>query len=281
MEPILNREYLETLAADEAAWERMVSTPGEITRAGSEGPPLIYGGHHMKRSEAIDMLAASLALAQGQMEGALKASANPFYKSKYADLASVWTACRAALSANGLSVVQSPRCQSVADVPEVVVTTLLMHISGQWIEDDLSMWPKDNTPQSIGSCISYARRYALAAMVGVYQADDDAETAQGRGSHTEEPDPGQQIVNQYFDDLVQAIKANDVNLARNRWNELNALGTTNQVWRLLNTKQKASLREILQVTQALAQQEKPAEPSTGIAGKPDEGEIPYEPAKKE
>ena len=135
----------------------------------------------MKRSESIEQLAAALAVAQGQMGGALKASENPFFQSKYADLKSVWEACRKPLSDNGLSVAQTPAVRE-ANGYEVVVTTLLMHLSGQWIENELSMWPKDSTPQAIGSCISYARRYALASLVGVYQADDDAESAQSRAS---------------------------------------------------------------------------------------------------
>ena len=184
------------------------------------------------------------------MEGALKASANPFFKSKYADLKSVWEACRAPLSENNLAVVQTARCehptqevnelskmaQGVGLPPAVIVTTLLMHNSGQWIESELAMWPKDNTPQAIGSCISYARRYALAAMVGVYQADDDAERAEGRTSPSEDTGAGQQILNEYLADLVNAIKANDLDTARARWNELNVMGTTQEVWRVLNTK---------------------------------------------
>lgn len=75
----------------------------------------------------------------------------------------------------------------------VTVTTLLAHASGQWISSDLTMtaqrqikdgggWEKLDTPQAIGSCITYARRYALAAMAGVAPEDDDAEGAQGRRS---------------------------------------------------------------------------------------------------
>jgi len=61
-----------------------------------------------EQSEQINELATALAKAQGKITGALKDSANPFYKSRYADLASVWDACRAALSENGLAVVQFP-----------------------------------------------------------------------------------------------------------------------------------------------------------------------------
>lgn len=224
----------------------------------------------MKHSDALDTLAEALAKAQGQMEGALKASTNPFFKSKYADLKSVWEACRKPLSDNALSVVQTVRCEwaggagkDVAALaaavnertqpPAVIVTTLLMHASGQWIEEELAMWPRENSPQAIGTCASYARRYALAGMVGVYQEDDDANRASGHEEKIADS------LNDYFTDLVTAIKDNNVELARKRWNELNTLGSTAEVWRVLNTKQKAAMRALLQQTQAAPAQREPGE----------------------
>jgi hypothetical protein len=144
-----------------------------------------YGAEVMQHSEQIDQLATALAAAQGVMGGALKDSANPFFKSKYADLESVWTACRKALSENGLAVIQTT---GVADSGGVCVTTVLAHKSGQWIRDTLPVNAKDNTPQGIGSAITYARRYALASIVGVYQTDDDAEAAHGRGTQPQQQD---------------------------------------------------------------------------------------------
>lgn len=132
----------------------------------------------MQTSEHVNELAAALAKAQGVMGGALKDSANPFFKSKYADLESVWSACRKALSENGLAVVQT----TSGIENGVAVTTLLVHSSGQWIKDTLPLYPKDQSPQGMGSAITYGRRYALAAMAGVYQTDDDAEAAHGRGN---------------------------------------------------------------------------------------------------
>jgi ERF superfamily len=130
----------------------------------------------MQTSEQINELATALAKAQGAMGGALKDSANPFFKSKYADLESVWNACRKALSENGLSVIQT----TSAAEHGVAITTMLAHSSGQWIRDTLALQPKDMAPQGMGSAITYGRRYALAAIVGVYQTDDDGEAAHGR-----------------------------------------------------------------------------------------------------
>lgn len=131
----------------------------------------------MERSEQINEIAAALAKAQGAMEGAAKDSANPFFKSKYADLASVWGACRGPLAENGIAVIQSPS----TDGPLVTVRTLLVHSGGQWFSNDLSAMAKDDSPQAIGSIVTYLRRYSLQSLVGVAPEDDDAEAAQGRG----------------------------------------------------------------------------------------------------
>lgn len=130
----------------------------------------------MTTSDQIHEIAAALAKAQGQMEGAVKDAANPFFKSKYADLASVWDACRKPLTDNGLAVVQSPS----ADGLRVSVDTLLTHTSGQWMRGTVSVTAKEDSPQAVGSCITYLRRYALQSFAGVAPEDDDAEAAEGR-----------------------------------------------------------------------------------------------------
>lgn len=130
----------------------------------------------MEASEQINELATALAKTQGSISGAKKDAANPFFKSTYADLEAVWSACRDALSRNGLSVIQTVTTSD----ERVGVTTMLAHSSGQWVRDTMLLTPKDSGPQAMGSCISYGRRYALAAIVGVYQTDDDAEAAHGR-----------------------------------------------------------------------------------------------------
>lgn len=131
----------------------------------------------MKHSEQINEIAAALAVAQGQIKGAKKDSANPFFKSKYADLASVSEACRMQLSQAGIAVVQSP-----SSTPDGIVSveTMLIHASGQWMSEVLSVKPKDDGPQALGSVITYLRRYALAAFAGVAPEDDDGEAAEAR-----------------------------------------------------------------------------------------------------
>lgn len=132
----------------------------------------------MTHSEAINEIATALAKAQAAIEGAIKDKKNPHLQSTYADLSSVWDACRKPLADNGLSVAQG----SEVIEGRVAVTTMLMHTSGQWLQNVLSLRPTKDDPQGIGSCITYARRYSLSSMVGVAPADDDAEAASAPAS---------------------------------------------------------------------------------------------------
>lgn len=147
-------------------------------------------------SPTLGKLAEALSKAQGAMSGALKDSTNPFFKSRYADLESVWSACRKALADNELSVIQTTDYDA-----GVRVITTLVHSSGEWIRGTLPIMAKDETPQGIGSAITYARRYALAAIVGVYQTDDDAEAAQE--AHRRSVDPR---IKEYVDRLNKAFE---------------------------------------------------------------------------
>lgn len=130
----------------------------------------------MRHSDQIDQIVKALSAAQGAMKGAKKDSSNNHFNRRYADLSSVWEACREALTANGLAVVQSA---SNVD-GGVRVSSMLAHVSGQWIADDLIVPVRDAGPQALGSAITYGRRYSLAALVGVAPEDDDAEAAEAR-----------------------------------------------------------------------------------------------------
>lgn len=131
----------------------------------------------MQKSETIGEIGKALAIAQGKIEGAKKDSENPFFKSKYADLAAVWDACRGPLSENGIAVVQTPRTEILENATVIFVGTLLIHSSGEWISEELSAIPVKDDPQGIGSCVTYLRRYALSAFTGVAPEDDDGNAA--------------------------------------------------------------------------------------------------------
>jgi len=126
----------------------------------------------MCRSETIGELATALAKFQGALEGVAKNSKG--YGYDYADLAAVLDAVRPHLAENGLSVVQSP-VETEGD--GVALQTTLLHSSGEWLSSTFAM-PVErgkgmSAAQSVGSVITYARRYALAACRGVAQTDDD------------------------------------------------------------------------------------------------------------
>lgn len=131
---------------------------------------------NVRMSSTVGKLAEALSKAQGQIRGALKDSSNPFFKSKYADLASVLEAFREPFSSNGLALVQIPGNSPTG----VAVETILMHSSGEWVSGVISVKPAKDDAQGLGSVITYLRRYSAAAFSGVAQIDDDGEAAVGR-----------------------------------------------------------------------------------------------------
>ncbi len=126
-----------------------------------------------EQEKPVNEIAAALAKAQGQITYAKKDALNPHFKSRYADLASIWEAIRLPLSINGIAVVQEVTTKETS----VTVRTRLVHSSGQEFSSACTFPVAQQTPQAFGSAITYAKRYALAAMVGVAQDDDDANAA--------------------------------------------------------------------------------------------------------
>lgn len=116
------------------------------------------------------------------MESAKKDSSNPFFKNKYADLASVVDAIKKPFSQNGLAYTQDAGCDETG---YVAVETTIMHESGEWKSSILRMRPVKDDPQGIGSCITYARRYGLQCAAGVPADDDDGNAASGNGEKKE------------------------------------------------------------------------------------------------
>ena len=131
------------------------------------------------QSPSIDKLIEGLAKAQGEFKPILKDTQNPFFKSKYADLATIIAATQPALSKHGLSVMQLPR----VDAHQARVKTILAHSSGQWVSTELMLPAAQGSKfdaQTVGSALTYARRYALQAILGVAaDVDDDGNAAAG------------------------------------------------------------------------------------------------------
>ena len=130
----------------------------------------------MNRSESIKELATALNKAQSEMSGAKKKADNPFFKSKYADLAEVIQCIKEPFMNNGLSYSQFP----IATDGFAGVETIIMHNSGEWISNELLLKCSKNDPQGMGSGITYARRYSLQSACGLPSEDDDGNAATSR-----------------------------------------------------------------------------------------------------
>lgn len=178
----------------------------------------------MKTSDTLNELATALAKAQGEMKNATLNKENPFFKSRYADLASVRDTITPALTKNGLSIVQilAPENGSL------MVSTRLIHSSGQWIESLFPIISDTNKPQVMGSAISYARRYSLAAICNIAtEDDDDANAAQEHGKKAPEtrnvngtPGASKAKSREPFDKLIKEMRQAQTVEALKEWAKL-------------------------------------------------------------
>jgi hypothetical protein len=128
----------------------------------------------MRTSESISKISAALLAAQKSITFASKDATNPHFKNKYADLPAVIEAIKGPLNDAGIAFMQTP---SESGSGTLTLTTRLMHESGEWIEDTATIPLPKNDPQGYGSAMTYGRRYALAAITGLYQDDDDGNAA--------------------------------------------------------------------------------------------------------
>lgn len=111
----------------------------------------------------------ALVKAIGELQNVAKTAANPYFKSKYAPLDSIIEATRPVLLKHGLAISQTPVFQEGC----AGVATTILHKSGYSTTSTLLLPMKDQSPQGVGSAITYARRYALAAVLGIASEDDD------------------------------------------------------------------------------------------------------------
>jgi len=130
----------------------------------------------MQKSESISKLISALAVAQADFDPILKDKDNPFFHSKYADLASVIAATQPALLKNGLVVSQFP----VAEDGRVGVLTILAHTSGEFIAESYALPIAKQDAQTGVGAVTYARRASYSGVIGVAAVDDDGNTAAGR-----------------------------------------------------------------------------------------------------
>jgi len=126
----------------------------------------VYNGE----SKELNKLFEALSKAQSEMETAKTDRTNPFFKSKYADFPSVVRASRPYLTKNGICVIQRTR---TTGEDRVFLFTRLCHSSGQWIESSIVVKPTKPDIQSMGSYLTYLKRYLYAAITGVVSSDED------------------------------------------------------------------------------------------------------------
>jgi ERF superfamily len=131
----------------------------------------------VRRSASIGQIAEALAKASLEFEEVAKDTQNPFYKSRYADLAALIRATRPFLGKHSLVVTQFPLMAG----NRAGATTLIIHKSGEWMESDLTLPIAKADAQGSGSAITYARRYAYQGILNVAgEDDDDGNAASGK-----------------------------------------------------------------------------------------------------
>jgi len=134
-------------------------------------------------------LYTALAKAQAEMSNVIKDSANPHFRSKFASLAAVRDVVIPALSAQGISIVQMP---GNTEDGRVSIRTMLLHESGTLDCGTVATTVTvrgGNEAQALGSALTYLRRYALSAIAGVAQEDDDGNASgpSGRSQQRQRP----------------------------------------------------------------------------------------------
>lgn len=159
-------------------------------------------------SPSIAQLTKALAAAQQLMGPALKDAINGGFKTTYANLASVWSAWRAHGPAQGLAILQITK--NVGD-GAVTVRTILSHTSGEWIASELTMPVAKRDAHGVGSALTYCRRYALSALVGIApDDDDDGNAAANVDRRTQnEPPPRPQQREQSAPSRERSVEATD------------------------------------------------------------------------
>lgn len=117
----------------------------------------------------------ALAKAIAEMRDPKASSENNHFGNKYADLGEVLDCVREPLQKNGLLLLQ------LLTVAPASLHTRIVHIgTGQTIDSYHPLLPEKGGPQPFASCMTYARRYAIKALFGMVDVDDDGEAAQDR-----------------------------------------------------------------------------------------------------
>lgn len=186
----------------------------------------------MKTSENTKEIFSALVAVQGELQPVSKDSVNPHFKNKYASLDTITEAVRPVLAKHGLAIVQGGGETTGAGV---LVTTMIVHTSGQWISSCYLMPLEKATAQSAGSAVTYGRRYLLGAMLALATEDDDDGQAasQARQKKTQirlTPKPASDEQIQKIQELADAT--GDLAKVKDRLSSLNATEANEWIDRL-------------------------------------------------
>ena len=130
----------------------------------------------MEHSDSIIKLSAALCKAQKNFKTAIKKSKNPYFKSNYANYTEILQCVKEPLNNEGISILQP--------IKDDIVETILLHESGEYILSQTRIYNLSNKPQDYGSAITYARRYALSAILSIdSDEDDDGNIANGNNNN--------------------------------------------------------------------------------------------------
>lgn len=158
----------------------------EVAEALVPTTPTVVYGERWSRTEDLSLLTAGLAGAIAEIETPVKdrvvrvTTEKGTYSYSYAELSTVLDAIRKPLAKQGIVVVQHPRVQYNEDGAWVEIESVMLHASGQWMSNLLAARLPDNKPQTLGSLITYLRRYAVQGLVGIAtEQDEDGSAAQG------------------------------------------------------------------------------------------------------
>jgi hypothetical protein len=130
----------------------------------------------IQTSQTTEKLDAALSKAQGEIETASKDKVNPHYKSRYSDLASVWEVIRGPISKYGINVTQWP----IESTDNRLRLVTRVAYAGEWIMSTMSIPISKQDAHGYGSAITYCKRFALCAALGVSSEDDDGNAATGQ-----------------------------------------------------------------------------------------------------
>lgn len=128
----------------------------------------------MYKSENIAELSAALVNLQSEIQSVETDATNPHLQSKFASLTALWEGVRPLLTKHGLAVIQMPGYNQVGeDIDKLMIETVVLHTSGQYIGSEFLMHLVKRDPQGIGAAISYGRRYAFSSILGLTTVQDD------------------------------------------------------------------------------------------------------------